>query len=358
MDIDLVKDVSLLVNAVGAGNCFLLSYVYLRKKERKVQQFSYILSLLFFILGAIVLNTIFNFTGHSKLLYGFEPLTNAFAFAIAPLLFLYVRSHDHKSQCISIWSRHLILFHTILMFTIVAVWVPNSTFGAMGQLLIESELMRVLWNFHFLGYLIIIIREFRKKNITQWGTQRILVWGIASIWFFNLLFYVHNIWINPLPITIYLNITLLFSGITLWLFYQKLGVSEGSSSRKKLKIKTKKRLLENHGNDLIVVAIKEKKYYKDPNLDIRTLSEELQLPYHELSSRINKEYSQNFNEFINSFRIQEVVQALQTQQHQSYTIMGLAQKAGFKSASAFYAAFKKEKGTTPTSYIEHSIKAL
>jgi AraC-like DNA-binding protein len=88
------------------------------------------------------------------------------------------------------------------------------------------------------------------------------------------------------------------------------------------------------------------------------LSEELQLPYHELSSRINKEYSQNFNEFINSFRIQEVVQALQTQQHQSYTIMGLAQKAGFKSASAFYAAFKKEKGTTPTSYIEHSIKAL
>ena len=172
------------------------------------------------------------------------------------------------------------------------------------------------------------------------------------------MFYVHNIWINPLPITIYLNITLLFSGITLWLFYQKLGVSEGSSSRKKLKIKTKKRLLENHGNDLIVVAIKEKKYYKDPNLDIRTLSEELQLPYHELSSRINKEYSQNFNEFINSFRIQEVVQALQTQQHQSYTIMGLAQKAGFKSASAFYAAFKKEKGTTPTSYIEHSIKAL
>jgi len=358
LDLDLIKDVSLLVNAVGAGNCFLLSYVYLRKKERKAQQSSYILSLLFFILGTIVLNTIFNFTGHSKLFYGFESLTNAFAFAIAPLLFLYVRSHGHKSQYFGIWSRHLILFHTILMFTIVAVWIPNSAFGAMGQFLIESELMRALWNVHFLGYLIIIIREFRKKDIKKWGTQRILVWGIASIWFFNLLFYLHNIWIKPLPTAIYLNITLLFSGITLWLFYQKLGVAEGSSNRKTANIKTKKRLLENEGNDLIVVAIKEKKYYKDPNLDIRTLSEELQLPYHELSSRINKEYSQNFNEFINSFRIQEVVQALQTQQHQSYTIMGLAQKAGFKSASAFYAAFKKEKGTTPTSYIEHSIKAL
>ena len=88
------------------------------------------------------------------------------------------------------------------------------------------------------------------------------------------------------------------------------------------------------------------------------MSEELQLPYHELSAKINREYSQNFNEFINGFRIQEVVHALQNQQHQSYTIMGLAQKAGFKSASVFYAAFKKEKGTTPTSYIEHSIQSL
>ena len=91
-------------------------------------------------------------------------------------------------------------------------------------------------------------------------------------------------------------------------------------------------------------------------MDIRTLSEQLQLPYHELSSKINREYSQNFNEFINSFRIQEVVHALQTQQHQSFTIMGLAQKAGFKSASVFYAAFKKEKGTTPTRYLEQIAK--
>lgn len=358
MDLELVKDVSLLVNAVGVGNCFLLSYVYLRKKDSKVQQPRYILSFLFFILGAIVLNTIFNFTGHSKLFYGFEPLTNAFAFAIAPLLFLYVKSHGHVSQHISIWSRHLILFHIILILTIVSVWIPNTVFGALGQLFIESELMQLLWNLHFLGYLIIIIREFRKKNSNQWGTQRILVFGIASIWFFNLLFYFYSIWITPLPTVIYLNITLLFTGMTLWLFYQKFGVVEGSSRSKRKKRKTRKGLFENLGNDAILVAINKKKYYKDPNLDIRTLSDELQMPYHELSTIINQEYNQNFNEFINSFRIQEVVHALQSQQHQSYTIMGLAQKAGFKSASVFYAAFKKAKGTTPTNYIEHSVKAL
>jgi len=352
----LLKDISILVNAVGAGNCFLLSYVNLRKKEHSVKQFSYTLSLLFFILGTIVLNTIFNFTGYSKLLYGFEPLTNALAFAIAPLLFLYLKSSDSISKHTSIWSKHLLLFYSILILTIVAIWIPKNPFGALVKILIESKLTRVLWNVHFFGYLIIIIREFRKKNINHWGTKRILIWGIASIWFFNLLFYLHNIWIKPLPNVIYLNITLLFSGITLWLFYQKFGVVE-TGVRGKIK-KSKKRLFENQENDPMVVIIKDKKYYNDPNLDIRTLSEELRLPYHELSAIINKEYNQNFNEFINSFRIQEVIHALQTQQHQSYTIMGLAEKAGFKSASAFYAAFKKEKGTTPTHYIKHSVKAL
>lgn len=356
MNLDLVKDVSLLVNAVGAGNCFLLSFVYLRKKEGKVQRPGAILSLLFFILGAIILNTIFNFTGHSKLFYGYEPLTNAFAFAIAPLLLLYVRSNGHVPRYSYLRSKHLILFHTILALTLVVVCIPHSTFGAIAQLLIENELMRVLWNVHFLGYLIIILWEFRKKSTNQRRTQRILVWGIASIWFFNLLFYLHAIWINPLPTILYLNITLLFSGMTLWLFYQKLGVVEVGG--KTTKIKTKKRNFKTKGNATIIVAIKENKYYQDPNLDIRTLSAKLQLPHHELSARINQEYDQNFNEFINSFRIQEVVNALQTQQHRSYTIMGLAQKAGFKSASVFYAAFKKEKGTTPTRYIEHKVKSL
>ena len=89
-------------------------------------------------------------------------------------------------------------------------------------------------------------------------------------------------------------------------------------------------------------------------MDIRSLSEQLQLPYHELSNWINQNYQQNFNAFINSFRVQEVVNGLENQQHQAYTIMGLAEKAGFKSASSFYAAFKKEKGITPSEYLKHT----
>lgn len=356
MDFNLIKDVSVLMNAIGAGNCFLLSYAYLRKKGRKEQQPVYVLSVLFFILGAIILNTIFNFTGYNKLFYGFEPLTNALGYAIAPLLFLYVRSYRQRSLHISPWSVHLAIFYTILMLTIVAVWAPKSTAGTLGKILLESELMRALWNVHFLCYLLVIVPELRKMNKDQWRTPKIIVFGITSIWFFNLLFYLHSIWIKPLPTLVYLNITLLFSGMTLFLFYQKFKVPENRSRGKAVKMKFKNWLWENKENDSVLIAIQKNKYYSDPNLDIRTLSEQLQLPYHELSAKINREYRQNFNEFINGFRIQEVVNALQNQQHQSFTIMGLAQKAGFKSASVFYAAFKKEKGTTPTRYLEQIAK--
>ena len=356
MDLALVKDVSLLLNAVGAGNCFLLSYVYLRKKERKVQSRGYILSVLFFILGAIILNTIFNFTGYNKLFFGFESLTNALGYAIAPLLFLYVKSYRQTSRQINIWSGHLALFYAILMLSLMAVGFPKSTMGTLGKVLLESEFMKVLWNVHFLGYVLVMFPELRKMLKDQWRTPQIIVFGITSIWFFNLLFYLHAIWIKPLPTLVYLNITLLFSGMTILLFYQKFVVSVDRSRSKAVKMKYKNWLAKTEENDSIVIAIRENKYYKDPNLDIRTLSEQLQLPYHELSARINQEYHQNFNEFINSFRIQEVVNALQNQQHQSFTIMGLAQRAGFKSASVFYAAFKKEKGTTPTRYLEQIAK--
>ena len=356
MDLGLIKDVSLLVNAVGAGNCFLLSFMYLRKEEDKVLSPGHVLSLLFFILGAITLNTIFNFTGYSKLFYGFEPLTNALAFAIAPLLFLYSDSYNQATGQIRIWSRHLAPFYTVLMLTIITVWLPDSALGTFGQMLIESDFLRVLWNVHFLCYLIMLVPNFRKMNKAQWRASGILIGGIASIWFFNLLFYLYSIWIKPLPILIYLNITLLFSGMTLVLFYQKFGVAEGRSKKKTTKWKSDKWFFENEEDDPIVVAIQKNKYYKDPNLNIRTLSKELRMPYHELSTRINRVYCQNFNEFINGFRVQEVVTALQAQQHQSFTIMGLAQKAGFKSASAFYAAFKRVKGSTPMQYLDRITK--
>ena len=145
----MIKDVSLLLNAVGAGNCFLLSYTYLLKREPKRVRVSHILSLLFFVIGAAILNTILNFSGYSHLLYGFEPLSNALIFAIAPLLFLYVRSFKGSTDRISLWSAHLALFYVFLAVTLLSLAVPQGVLGLWAQRIIGSKWTIVFWNLHF-----------------------------------------------------------------------------------------------------------------------------------------------------------------------------------------------------------------
>jgi len=347
----MIKDISVLLNAVGVGNCFLLSYTYLFKKQGSSLSVNHILSFLFFVLGMVILNTILNFSEYSLLFYGFEPLSNALAFAIAPLLLLYVRSLNKTEPNISLWSAHLLITYGFLTFTLVFLLFPSSALGQWSQLFVNNSWNTVFWNLHFLGYLFLLVIEFRKKIKSFSITTLLIVLGTVSIWLFNLLFFLYRIWVAPLPNIVYLNITLLFSLMTAYLFYKKFGV--GGEAGGKRRIKRHNRIAgSDKTKDPILRAIREFKYYRNPELNIRTLSDQLQIPYHELSSWINQNYSQNFNSFINTFRIQEVVNALKNQKHQTHTIMGLAQQAGFKSASAFYAAFKKEMGTTPSEFLE------
>lgn len=353
MEPTIIKDISVLLNAVGVGNCFLLSYTYLLKKDPKALPVSPILSLLFFVLGIVILNTILNFSNYGHQLYGFEPLSNAVSYAIAPLLFLYIKSLSLSKKILPLTSSHLVFFYVMTALTIIGLVFPSSSMGAWSQSLVEHPWSKVAWNLHFLGYLVALFYEIRKTDKQLTWTSVIIVGGTSSIWFLNLFFYLYRTWIEPLPDLVHLNITLLFSMMTLYLFYKKIGIGVEPLS-KIARRKTIGSAVVSTNTDPIIQAICEHKYYTNPDLDIRTLSRQLQLPYHELSSYINQHFGQNFNTFINALRIQEVVSALETQQHQSYTIMGLAQKAGFKSASAFYAAFKKEKGTTPSAYLKQS----
>mgnify|MGYP003661254958 FL=1 len=82
------------------------------------------------------------------------------------------------------------------------------------------------------------------------------------------------------------------------------------------------------------------------------MSDQINMPYYKVSAFIHSAFNQNFNEFINSIRVKEFINELHQNSHQSLTIKGLANKVGFKSTSAFYKAFKKETGTTPSKYID------
>jgi len=98
--------------------------------------------------------------------------------------------------------------------------------------------------------------------------------------------------------------------------------------------------------------ITEQKPYLDQELTIFKLAKDLNTNTKYLSYVINKEFGQNFINFINDYRIEEVKRKLQDENSKNLTIEALAQNAGFKSKSSFNAAFKKSTGHTPSSFIK------
>ncbi|MFK7813928.1 MAG: helix-turn-helix domain-containing protein [Maribacter sp.] len=84
-------------------------------------------------------------------------------------------------------------------------------------------------------------------------------------------------------------------------------------------------------------------------LTIVDVAKDLQIHTKQISTAINKIHNQNFNSYVNKFRIEKAISLLREQDH-SLSIEGVGYEVGFHSKSAFYAAFKKVTGTTPTKF--------
>lgn len=102
--------------------------------------------------------------------------------------------------------------------------------------------------------------------------------------------------------------------------------------------------------DRICQTIARKKLFTDPKLNLRTLSQTLEINEKELSRLINQQTNSNFYRFINQFRIDDFKNLLRSDKAQQLSILGLAEEAGFNSKSTFYTAFKTLEGITPKQF--------
>ncbi len=87
-------------------------------------------------------------------------------------------------------------------------------------------------------------------------------------------------------------------------------------------------------------------------LTIIDLAEKLKVHPKRISTSINTIFNQNFNSYVNQLRIKKAKFLLTDQASSYFSIEGIGKEVGFHSKSAFYSAFKKVTGTTPTKYKE------
>ena len=94
----------------------------------------------------------------------------------------------------------------------------------------------------------------------------------------------------------------------------------------------------------------EEKLYTNPNLNMTLLAEHLTLSNGYVSQILNHKEGKNFFEFINEYRVKDVKAKMADPAFDHYTILAIAQDAGFKSKSTFNAVFKRITGKTPSQY--------
>jgi AraC-like DNA-binding protein len=92
------------------------------------------------------------------------------------------------------------------------------------------------------------------------------------------------------------------------------------------------------------------KPYLKFNLNLAELAEMVNLTRNQLSFVINQKHRMNFNEYINSYRIEEVKRLMVDPANQHLKLMSLAYDAGFNSKASFNRIFKKLTDMTPSQY--------
>jgi TolB-like protein/AraC-like DNA-binding protein len=99
-------------------------------------------------------------------------------------------------------------------------------------------------------------------------------------------------------------------------------------------------------------GMEQEQLYTDPALSLRDLAETIDLHPNKLSWLLNEHIGKNFNEYVNTFRLEDFKAKALDPANDHLTILGLAFDSGFNSKTVFNSFFKKMEGTTPRAWVK------
>jgi AraC-like DNA-binding protein len=293
-----------------------------------------------------------------------------FSLAYSPLAYFHIKSITnisfkvnrrfiiHFVPCLLIEVVFFIVFFTYTRFHMEWAYANIEQIRllflliGMGTCLQMSAYAFFMWR---------LIREttFRPDNYTKIIKNWLRTFGI--LWSLLIAFLASTILtgllnlkrLDELPLQYPLSVLASFS--IYWLGYRYLLKYNGSIQKHIIKsnaIRYSHEEIDQKKRQLIE-ALEVHLLYKDINLDVEGLAKHLKWPIRDIPLVISEGFGTNFNDLINSYRIEAFKKMVSNSENRKYTIMALAQKAGFNSRASFYRAFKKIHGQTPGEFFDH-----
>jgi AraC-like DNA-binding protein len=95
----------------------------------------------------------------------------------------------------------------------------------------------------------------------------------------------------------------------------------------------------------------QEKLYLQANLRLTDVAQQLQVPEYRVSRLIRSQFhASNFNNFINTLRIEHAKSLLTDPAKQHWPVLVVGLESGFASVGPFTRAFKTQTGDTPNEY--------
>jgi AraC-like DNA-binding protein len=103
--------------------------------------------------------------------------------------------------------------------------------------------------------------------------------------------------------------------------------------------------------DKLTSAMEDEFYYRQVDLTIKSLSEYLTIPEHQLRRLINQQLGyRNFNDYLNRYRVRDAAQRLSDPKLVRLPILTIAIESGYASLTTFNKAFKTLITMTPSEF--------
>ncbi|QHI34920.1 HTH-type transcriptional activator RhaR [Kordia antarctica] len=307
------------------------------------------------------------------------------ATAISPLIYLYIKSitkSNFKFQ--KVHSYHFVIpislmIYRLAIFTYDALQPGfNETQNGVLKLSLDEAIVLPILNvldfsvtLLYLAFTIQLYINYRQK-IKQYFSNIFkleLNWIRNFLLVFSLLFLYSSIqtfvgsllidlgyqerwWLNlAMAIcTIYVGLKGYFTDTT------KLNKLDVSFSPKEISIpedtKEVKKEIAETSIEAIAALMEEEKPYLNPDLNLSELAKQANVTRGQLSEIINNGFQMNFNDFVNSYRVNEFKSMLKEGKHKQLSLLGIAYECGFNSKATFNRVFKKLTSFSPTQYLQ------
>ena len=352
------------IDSLGALLSFLIGVLLMSRRNRAGLMPQVILGLLLILSSLTLLNELLNTSGLASQFPSLYFLPIYFSFSVGPLLYLFVKAKLGKLDLKGKDLLHLVL-PTAQFLLYLSIGFRSTAFKSAiwntpafrSYLTLESVLFPVLLVTYALlaKHLIKLATEssFWSADIKRWLHQ--FVNGILWLSAAEVLYIIAEI----LAYRGYLNFSiaviihsLVLTSMLLWIalngfkLYTPTLIHQSRPSYRKEGSKAQQNIAQK-----LALLMQQEHIYLNPALNLELLAHFLGESPKTTSQVINGVFEQNFNNYINTYRVNAFKDRILAGDHHNLTLSAIAFECGFDSKATFNRVFKQLTQLTPSQFI-------